>query len=79
LETDDTVWGRSLDRCRRLHVTLREAGVTVCNADLDIFRHGTAELVLEVLDQVIRVLADMGAPPMRDGGFKADMGDEQKP
>jgi hypothetical protein len=46
---------------------------------LDIFRHGTAELVLEVLDQVIRVLADMGAPPMRDSGFKADMGDEQKP
>ena len=60
-------------------MTLWEARVTVCNADLDIFRHGTAELVLEVLDQVIRVLADMGARPMRDGGFKADMSDEQKP
>ena len=60
-------------------MTLREARVTVCNADLDVFSHGTAELVLEVLDQVIRVLADMGAPPVRDRGFKADMSDEQKP
>jgi hypothetical protein len=46
---------------------------------LDIFRHGTTDLVLKVLDQVIRVLADMSAPPMRDGGFKADMSNEQKP
>lgn len=52
--------------------------MAVCNADLDILRHGAAELVLEVFDQVIRVLADMGTS-LRGSRFESDVGDKQKP
>ncbi len=80
LQADDAVRGNTRCGLPCLPVSLRESGVPVSEANLEVICRCAAELVLEVVDQSIRSLSNMtGVCLTASNGLEANVGHKEEP